>query len=149
MRGLIHRFAWCIDRRDWDGFRNVLADEVDVTLDSTVGDSPAGPVPAGQQVEQARDFFDKLDATHHHLTVYRIDLADDGRSAEVLTYFRAGHFKAHVLGGGSFDQAGHYEQRCVRTTDGWRLAGWRQFVAYTQGNAKLLARGGDGTPGDD
>ena len=148
LEDLLHRFAFAIDERDWAALEACLDDRVSVRLDETVGgsDEDAGPRPAAERVEEARSFFGKLDATHHQLTVCRASV--DGDRAELLTYFRAGHFKAHVIGGSTFDQVGHYVHDCVRRPDGWRIAGWRQTIRYTEGNAKLLAFGGEGLEDD-
>ena len=143
---LLHRFAFAIDERDWVALRDCFDDTVSVALDSSIGGSDESPMPAGERVDEARKFFGKLDATHHQLTVYRVEV--DGDAARVLTYFRAGHYKDHVIGGSTFDQVGHYRHECVRREGGWRIAGWRQTIRYTEGNAKLLAFGGDGLEGD-
>ena len=90
-------------------------------LDDSIGGSNPEPTSAEQRVSEARSFFEKLDATHHQLTVYRVSV--DGDRAEVLTYFRAGHFKRHLVGGATFDQVGHYVHDCVRRADGWRIGG--------------------------
>ena len=143
---LLHRFAFAIDERDWAALRDCFDDRVSVALDSSIGGSDPEPSPAEERVDEARSFFGKLDATHHQVTVYRVSV--DGDEAEVLSYFRAGHFKDHLVGGSTFDQVGHYLHRCVRRADGWRITGWDQKIRYTEGNAKLLAFGGDGEPGD-
>ena len=149
---LIHRFAWCIDRRDWTGFRACLAPRVTVGLDTSIGGEgdDAEPEDADGRVLAARDFFEPFDATHHHVTLYSVSHEPGGDAAEVLSYFRAGHYKQHVLGGATFSQSGHYRHRCARTgvmpdnPTGWHITGWRQVIHFTEGNAKLLARGGDG-----
>lgn len=146
---LIHRFAASIDRRDWTGFRECLDDRVSVKLDDSIGGSNPAPQPAEDWVINARGFFDVLDATHHHVTPYewtRDEDDDGGGAVTVMSYFRAGHFKNVIVGGATFDQVGTYHHRCVRREDGWRIAGWVQRVNYSEGNAKLLAVRGDGSP---
>ena len=141
IRDLLHRFAMAIDDRDWTAFHECLCDEVSVQLDSSIGGSDPTPQDAREWVANARSFFDPLDATHHQLTVYRVELRGD--EASVLTYFRAGHYKKHLAGGATFDQVGRYEHQCIRADGQWRIAKWVQKIAYSEGNAALLAKGGD------
>ena len=140
---LVQRFARAIDARDWEAFRECLDDTVSVQLDSSIGGSDPAPMPAAERVAKAREFFDPLEATHHHVTVCTVTL--DGDSAEVTSNFRAGHFKRHLIGAATFDQVGHYVHRCRRSGDTWVIAGWTQSIAYSQGNTAVLARGGDAT----
>ena len=143
---LIHRFAMAIDDRDWTVFADCLQDPVSVELDSSIGGSDPSPQAVADRVKLARKFFEPFEATHHHVTVYSVRYASidsKGDELEVRSYFRAGHFKRHFVGGASFEQMGDYRHRCVRTDDGWRISGWKQRIAYTAGNTALLARGGD------
>lgn len=138
----IHRFAMAIDDRDWAAFAAVLSDPVDVHLDPSLHSPIEGDHPRQRWVDQARSFFETLDRTHHHLTLYRIDHDASSDELVVTSYFRAGHFKSHFVGGATFDQVGRYAHRMVPGGMGLIIRGWTQTIDYTEGNSKILATAG-------
>src|ERR1700737_1679194 len=110
----IYRYASCIDVRDIDGIRAVLADD----LWAQYGN--AEPVIGGDAVvkwigESIRDCLWQ----HHFLNVYHVDL--DGDRAKVLVYHTS-----HQVFANDPDTVNvlvaRYHNEVVRTADGWKIS---------------------------
>jgi 3-phenylpropionate/cinnamic acid dioxygenase small subunit len=110
---LLVRYATGIDRRDWPLFRTVFTDDCELDY---------GEIGTWQGVDAATDFMDKTHAmaghTLHRLTNQAITV--EGDDATARTYIDAvimfGDNQAGV------NAWGFYDDKIVRTTDGWRIA---------------------------
>ena len=110
----LYRYASCIDRRDGEGVRATLADD----LWAQYGNAPSmsgGDAVAGWIDENTRDCVWQ----HHLLSVYHVDV--DGDSAEALVYhtshqvFASDPGTVHVL-------VGRYHDELRRTAGRWRIS---------------------------
>jgi 3-phenylpropionate/cinnamic acid dioxygenase small subunit len=110
---LLVRYATGIDRRDWPLFRTVFTDDCELDY---------GEIGTWQGVDAVTDFMDKTHAmaghTLHRLTNQAITV--EGDDATARTYIDAvimfGDNQAGV------NAWGFYDDKIVRTTDGWRIA---------------------------
>ncbi len=111
---VLYRYASCIDRRDTEGVRAVLADD----LEAQYGNGP--PLHGGATVaawidEMTQDCLWQ----HHFLSVYHVDV--EGDRAKALVYhtshqlFAGDPESVHVL-------IGRYHDELERGTDGWRIS---------------------------
>jgi len=110
----LYRYASCIDRRDIDGIRAVLADDLHAQYGNgdplTGGDTVAGWID-----EMTKDCVWQ----HHLLSVYHVDI--DGDRAEALVYhtshqlFASDPETVHVL-------VGRYQDELRRGSDGWKIS---------------------------
>jgi ketosteroid isomerase-like protein len=110
----IYRYASCIDRRDLEGIRATLADD----LVAQYGNSD--PISGGDTVA---DWIDEMTKDclwqHHFLNVYHVDV--DGDRADALVYhtshqlYRADPDTVHVL-------VARYHNDLRREGDGWRIS---------------------------
>jgi len=110
----IYRYASCIDRRDNDGVRSVLADD----LWAQYGN--ADPITGGDNVVKWIDEFTRdCVYQHHFLSVYHIDVTGD--VADALVYhtshqeFGSDPGTMHIL-------VGRYHLRLSRGSGGWRIS---------------------------
>jgi len=110
---LLVRYATGIDRRDWPLFRTVFTDDCELDY---------GEIGTWQGVDAVTDFMDTTHAmaghTLHRLTNQAITV--EGDDATARTYIDAvimfGDNQAGV------NAWGFYDDKIVRTTDGWRIA---------------------------
>jgi 3-phenylpropionate/cinnamic acid dioxygenase small subunit len=110
---LLVRYATGIDRRDWPLFRTVFTDDCELDY---------GEIGAWQGVDAVTDFMDTTHAmaghTLHRLTNQAITL--DGDSASARTYIDAVIMFGDNQSG--VNAWGFYDDKIVRTADGWRIA---------------------------
>jgi ketosteroid isomerase-like protein len=110
----IYRYASCIDRRDIEGIRTVLADD----LWAQYGN--AEPMTGGDAVAS---WIDEMTTDclwqHHLLSVYHVDV--EGDRANALVYhtshqlYRSDPATVHVL-------VARYHNELRRGPDGWRIS---------------------------
>jgi SnoaL-like domain len=132
----IYRYASCIDVKDLDGIRAVLADD----LWAQYGNSE--PMTGGDTVVKwiGESIGDCL-WQHHFLNVYHVDL--DGDRAKVLVYhtshqvFASDPDTVNVL-------VARYHNEVVRAGDGWKISRlvfeilWGERRQDTDGYLKLV-----------
>jgi 3-phenylpropionate/cinnamic acid dioxygenase small subunit len=130
----MYHFAAGVDHRDWDLYRSVFTDEIDLDYSSWRPGS-IGRVRADDWVARAQGLFPGLQASQHALANVRITI--DGDEARVRAEVRAEHVLAHPEGD-VFTLGGHYDDRLVRTAGGWRIQGKRLVARWMAGNRLLL-----------
>lgn len=136
---LLARFARAIDTCDWAAYREVFADEIELDYSSWRPGS-VGTWAADDWVARAAQLFPGLTATRHALTNVLVDVdATDPASARVLADVCAEHVNVDAAGTASvFTLNGYYDDLCVRTADGWRIAGKRLVVQWSTGDASVM-----------
>ena len=129
---VLARFAHGIDGRDWELYRSVFVDVVDVDYTSYRPGS-VGRVAADDWVDRARRLFPGLDATSHLLVNpwFRPDV--DG--VRVQTSMRADH----VLDGQRYTLGGRYLHRLADAGEGWRIRAVTLTVTWEEGDKGLLS----------
>ncbi len=118
---LLTRYATTVDRRDWDGYRNVFTD--DAEIDYTSAGGIAGTVD--EVVEFLSTTLDMFEMTQH--LVSNIDVSVDGDTATVTAMFNN---PMRLPGGEVWFTGGWYHHDLVRTADGWRSRRLREESAW-------------------
>ena len=132
---LRYEYAFGIDTRDENLFRNVFLDEITMDFSSYNG-SPAATVRADDWVAQVGLLFDGLDATQHSMTNPLVDVAADGQTARQRMAMQAAHF----LDGIEFTIGGWYDDQLVRTADGWKMSAVTLNVTWRRGDETIMNR---------
>ncbi len=125
------RYTWALDENDWARLDDVFVPDAtarlgdDVTLegrDSIVGkcSGALSPLAASQHL-----------VGNHHVVV-------DGDTATHRCYLQAQHVGTKDAGGGLWMVGGRYEDRMVRTDDGWRIQHRDLTVMWTEGDRSLV-----------
>jgi len=124
-------YATALDARDWQGFRGLFEDEIEIDYRSL--GSLHGTIPAQDWVDRCR-VLAGFDATQHKVSNFAFRI--DGDTAEVTSYVDAAHFVGDLAG----FACGTYVHRLRRGPDGWRIAGCAFRVAgYAAGRAAFDA----------
>lgn len=140
----LYDFAFGIDSRDYDLFRSVFTDRVELDYSSYHG-GPARTMDADDWVAACASLFDGLQATQHSMSNPVVDL--DGDRARCRMYMQAVHVLPNPDGDAEFTIGGYYDDRLVRTGDGrrsgWRIEAVQLTVWWRRGNPDImrLARG--------
>jgi 3-phenylpropionate/cinnamic acid dioxygenase small subunit len=134
---VLSSYATGLDARDWQLWRSVFLDQVVFDLSSWSG-QPARTLDADRVVAAQARIFAELAATQHFITNHRITV--DGDRARVLAAMRAEHWiDTPVPGGGTrYTMFGYYDDRLVRTRDGWKIAEMQLNVTRTEGDRNVL-----------
>jgi uncharacterized protein (TIGR02246 family) len=115
LRALVDRYALAADRRDRDRFADVFAP--DGVLDLGGGHQLSGAVELAAPLDYLDQHYQR---TMHFVGNHVVTL--DGDTASGLVYCLAHHVGAHGDGLRDSAMALRYDDRYVRTTDGWRIA---------------------------
>lgn len=137
---VLARFAHGIDGRDWDLYRSVFTDEVDIDYSSYRAGS-VGRMTADAWVNRARGLFPGLDASQHVLHNAWVQDEGDGQVA-VRTTMRADHF----LDGARYTLGGHYLHRLHREGGRWTITGVTLTVTWQEGDKAVLATAAQRVP---
>jgi hypothetical protein len=131
----LHRYASGLDARDWDLWASALTDPVSIDMSSFTG-LEAVTLPREKHVRAASLIFAGLDVTQHMITNHRHFVDND--TARVVAHMRAEHWAAEVQGGDRFTMFGYYDDRLVRTDDGWRISHVKLVCTRYTGNLEVM-----------
>ena len=127
------RYCRALDTKDWALLATVFL--ADATADLV---TPALLVGVDAIVARIRTALENMDDSQH--LVGNHEVVVDGDSATHRCYLQAQHVRHAAAGGPNYIVAGRYEDRLMRTSDGWRIAHRTLVVMWTDGNI-AVARG--------
>jgi hypothetical protein len=133
--GLMARFARGIDLRDWDLYRSVFTDEIDIDYSSYRAGNE-GRFLADDWVQRGRMLFPGLSASQHFLS--NLDITVDGDRGTVISYVRAEHILPNTAGDAMFTIGGYYTDSVVRVDDQWKICKKQLTVLWNSGNPQVL-----------
>lgn len=130
----ILKYASGIDQRDWERYRSIFADEVEIDFSSHSG-IPAELMNANDWVDAVSALQNGFDATQHTLTNFSYDIKGD--EAVVDVYLTAEHFLTNDQGDNNVALGGYYTHHLRRSTDGWKIYKCKLTVTWNRGNRHL------------
>jgi len=131
----VYEYAYGIDTRDWALYRSIFADEITTDFSSYNG-NPAAAMTADAWVDGVKILFTGLDATQHSMSNPLVDL--DGDRARCRMYMQAEHFFLNAEGSRDFAIGGYYDDRLVRTSEGWKIEAVTLNVLWSRGNRHIM-----------
>jgi hypothetical protein len=136
---VVHTYSCSADARDWDTYRRLHADRIDVDFGG-VNDGSDGSDAADDMLRSARHLLDPVHLTQHMISNEVAII--DGDEATVTFYEQALHH--HPALGDDPDTNtwvlyGRGEHRLHRTDNGWRLVAAKLVAVHHTGNPDLLA----------
>lgn len=132
----LYEYAYGIDGRDWDLYRSVFTDQIDVDF-SSWNESPASTVPVETWLAQVKPLFVGLDATQHSMSNPLVDIDASGTSARCRMYMQAAHF-LNDWPEPEFTIGGYYDDRLVRVGDQWQISAVTLNVWWRRGDETLM-----------
>ena len=123
-------YAAGLDAQDWKLWRSLFTDEAVFDLSSFTG-IPPRPIEADRVVAGTARLFAQLDGTQHVVTSHRVEVRGD--EAKCRSHVRAYHWK----GEDCFTMIGYYDDRMVRTADGWRIREMQLKITRTEGDRRV------------
>lgn len=133
--GLMARFARGIDLRDWELYRSVFTDDIEIDY-SSYRPGNAGPFKADDWVQRGRMLFPGLTASQHFLS--NLDITVDGDRGTVISYVRAEHVLPNTAGDAMFTIGGYYTDSVVRVDGQWKICRKQLTVLWNSGNPQVL-----------
>ncbi len=122
-------YSYALDDRRFDDLDDVFLPDATAEL--------GRPLTGRDAIkDRIRDALVPLDASQHLVATHQVRL--DGDRATGRCYLQAQHVRAGTEGGSLFVVGGRYEDRYVRTVDGWRIAHRSLVVLWTDGNRAVL-----------
>lgn len=136
----VYEYAYGIDTRDWELYRSIFADEITTDFSSYKGSGGPNTLTADVWVANLIPGFTGLDATQHSMSNPLVDT--DGDSARCRMYMQAVHI-LHEAPEPEFTIGGYYDDKLVRTDDGWRITAVTLTVWWRRGDASIMAAARD------
>jgi ketosteroid isomerase-like protein len=128
---ICYRYGLAIDTRDWAALAALFTPDAEAFY----LDMP--PAHGYQAIEDTcRAALTPLSATQHLISNVVVRL--DGDRASSSCYLQAQHVKTGTPGGDQFIIAGRYDDRLVRTPDGWRIRERTLAIMWTDGNPAVI-----------
>ncbi len=134
---VLYRYAIALDARNWPLLETVF------TEDAAADFLEFGGVHEGRDAMTAfvAGALEGLDATQHLIGCPLVTL--DGDTATSVCYLQAQHVFVGAPGGDHFLVGGSYEDRLVRTPDGWRIVHRTLHGTWTDGNPDVFSAGAE------
>jgi hypothetical protein len=129
---LHHRYAWALDRRDWQLLEECFTPDGGVDYGDLGGELHG----AADIAAFCRRALEGLDATQHLIGNSMVQL--DGDRATSTCYFQAQHVLAGARDGDTYIVAGTYADELAREDDGWRIAHRTLTPSWRQGNPDVF-----------
>jgi ketosteroid isomerase-like protein len=124
-------YCRALDTCDWDLLATVFVPDATARLGS-----PAHLTGSDEIIDRCRSALSPLELSQH--LVGNHEVVVDGDSATHRCYLHAQHVRASVGGEPNYIVAGRYEDRFVRTGDGWRIAHRDLVTMWTAGNPEVI-----------
>ncbi len=121
------RYCRALDTQDWPLLTTVFL--TDATADLATTSLLVGVDAITNRIRTA---LESLDDCQHLVGNHEVVI--DGDSATHRCYLQAQHVRVAAVGGPNYLVGGRYEDRMVRTPDGWRIAHRTLTVMWTDGN---------------
>jgi hypothetical protein len=125
-------YCEALDRRRFDDLHKVFTPDARVDYGTVVCEG------VDAVIDKVMTSIAHLDATMHTVSNHRVTV--DGDSAVHSCYLHGQHVMVGTPGGELYVIAGRYDDRLVRTPDGWRIAERTLTRVWTDGNREVVRR---------
>jgi ketosteroid isomerase-like protein len=128
-----NQYALALDRRDWAAVGRLFTDDARFEIaDMGIGEGPDGITELVCAVLRPLDVSQHLNGNHL--------VAVHGDEATHSSYTIAQHVRHGLPDGDLYLVGARYEDRLLRTPDGWRFRSRHVEILWTQGNPSVVGR---------
>ena len=131
----VYEYAYGIDTRDFELYRSIFTDQIAMNFHSYNG-QPELSLPADEWVANCRALFLGLDATQHSMSNPLVEVVGD--HARCRMYMQAEHFLVTDQGSNDYAIGGYYDDRLLRTEEGWKIEAVTLQVNWHRGNRHIM-----------
>ena len=131
-----------IDQRDFEGYRALFGDTVEVDYNPPLPGPGNGRLNSDEWVSGAKKTFNAIPATQHSVVPAEVVMRDNGRRATVTSNCTARHFDPDAGGDTSFTQYIRYTHEVEHVAGGWVITKAGAEILHSTGNPMILAGGG-------
>jgi hypothetical protein len=125
-------YTWALDTKQLDDLRHVFAPDATAQLRSVECDS------VDAIITRIGGAIMRLDATQHLVGNHQVEI--DGDTATHRCQLHSQHVLAGTEGGDTYVVGGFYDDRLVRTADGWRITHRTMQQTWSSGNPNVTKR---------
>jgi ketosteroid isomerase-like protein len=126
------RYAWALDTKQVDGLRDVFTPDATAMLRGVACNG------VDEIIARVGGSILRLDCTQHLISNHQVVV--NGDTATHRCQLQSQHVRTGVAGGDNFIVGGYYEDRVVRTADGWRILHRLMQQTWTEGNPAVTKR---------
>jgi hypothetical protein len=126
------RYTWALDTKHVDDLRNVF------TADATAVLRGVECSGVDSIIARIGGSILRLDRTQHLVGNHQVTV--EGDTGTHRCHLQSQHVLESAEGGSNYIVGGYYEDRVVRTPDGWRIAHRLMQQTWTDGNPEVTKR---------
>lgn len=128
---VVYRYSTGADTKDWELFRTCFTDPLNADFTSVGAPAPR-TFPLDTWVRVVQKTLSPFKMTQHSNSNVIIKVSGD--EATAVVYLRARHQRIDDPEGTNFwDVGGYYNDRLVRTPDGWKIASVKFTQTWSEG----------------
>jgi ketosteroid isomerase-like protein len=126
------RYTWALDTKNLEDLRDVFTSDVTAVLRGVECEG------IDQIIARIGGAILRLDHTQHLVGNHLVTV--DGDTGTHRCHLQSQHVLAGCEGGDNYIVGGYYDDRVVRTADGWRIAHRTMQQTWTEGNPNVVRR---------
>jgi hypothetical protein len=126
------RYTWALDTKDLEQLRQVFTPHATALLRGVECDG------VDQIIARIGGSILRLDRTQHLVGNHQVTV--EGDTGTHRCHLHSQHVREGTEGGDNFVVGGYYEDRVVRTPDGWRIIHRVMQQTWTEGNPDVTKR---------
>lgn len=126
-------YTWALDTKQFDELRNVFTPDATGMLHGVACDD------AEAIIARISGALVRLDASQHLIGNHQVRI--DGDTATCRCQLQSQHVKHGTDGGDTYLIGGTYDDRLVRTADGWRISHRTMQETWSAGNRAVVKPG--------
>lgn len=125
-------YTWALDTKHFDELRNVFTPDATAMMHGTACDD------AEAIIARVSGALASLDASQHLIGNHQVRI--NGDTATCRCQLQSQHVRRGTEGGDNYMIGGTYEDRLVKTPDGWRISQRTMEESWHSGNRAVVRR---------